>query len=103
MEDAKRIERYKDYEVLVHDEEIAWQQAPDIDMRKEKFREGREEQIALLTLFAPERWEEKRATVWGEVTLRWVITKTYQHTLEHGNDILKHALYGGGLRVHSKH
>ncbi|MBV9258350.1 MAG: hypothetical protein JO215_10055 [Ktedonobacteraceae bacterium] len=102
VEDTKRIERYKDYQALVHDEEIAWQQAPEIDMRKEMFREGRKEQIALLTQFTPEEWEEKRETVWGEVTLRWVVTKTYQHTLDHSNDILKHALYGGELRAHDK-
>ena len=98
LEDAKRIERYKDYEMLVHDEEIVWKQAPDIEMRQEKFRTGRQEQIALLSQFSPEAWEKTRETVWGQVTLRWTITKTYQHTLEHSNDILKHALYGGGLR-----
>ena len=100
VEDEKRIERYRDYEMLVHDEEIAWQQAPDIEMRQEKFCEGRKEQIALLARFIPGAWEEMRETVWGQVTLRWAITKTYQHTLEHSNDILKHALYGGGLRVY---
>jgi DinB superfamily len=98
-EDDKRIERYKDYQMLVHDEEIAWQQAPDMQILQKKFREGRKEQIALLAQVAPEVWEETRETVWGQVTLRWAIIKTYQHTLEHSNDILKHALYGGELRA----
>ncbi|HEY5004317.1 MAG TPA: hypothetical protein VII61_14245, partial [Ktedonobacteraceae bacterium] len=84
----------------VHDEEIAWQQAPNIEMRREKFCEGRKAQIALLTQFAPDVWEETRETVWGQVTLRWTVTKTYQHTLEHSNDILKYGLYGARLRFH---
>lgn len=102
-EDEKRIERYRDYALLVHDEEIAWQQAPDIEMRQEKFRAGRKEQITLLARLTPGVWEETRETVWGQVTLRWTITKTYQHTLEHSNDILKHALYAGELRVSREH
>ena len=101
-EDDKRIERYGAYEMLVHDEEIAWQQAPDIEMREEKFREGRKAQIALLAQFAPDVWEQTRETVWGRVTLCWAITKTYQHTLEHSNDILKYGLYGARLRVHQQ-
>ncbi len=99
VEDDKRIARYRDFEMLVHDEEIAWKQAPDIEMRLTKFRAGRQEQIALLSQFSSDVWEKTRETVWGQVTLRWTITKTYQHTLEHSNDILKHALYGGELRA----
>jgi DinB superfamily len=98
--DDKKIERYGAYEMLVHDEEIAWQQTPAIATWQEKFREGRKAQIALLTQFAPAAWEETRETVWGQVTLRWAITKTYQHTLEHSNDILKYGLYRARLRVH---
>ena len=101
-EDDKRIEHYRAYEMLVHDEEIAWQQAPDIEIWQEKFRDGRQAQVALLTQFTSAVWEETRPTVWGQVTLRWTITKTYQHTLEHSNDILKYGLYGARLRVHSQ-
>lgn len=99
-EDDKKIERYKSYEMLVHDEEVAWQQAPNREMRQEKFREGRKAQIALLAQFAPDVWEVTRPTVWGQVTLRWTVTKTCQHTLEHSNDILKYGLYGARLRAH---
>ena len=98
-QDMSRIERYKDYQTLAHDEEIVWKRAPDIALFQAQFRSGRKEQIGLLTQFSPTAWEETRETVWGQVTLRWVITKTYQHTLEHSNDILKHALYGSGLRL----
>ncbi len=93
-DDNQRIERYRSYEALVHDEEIVWKQAPDIELWLEKFREGRRAQIALLAQFASDAWEEMRPTVWGQVTLRWAVTKTCQHTLEHGNDILKYGLYG---------
>ena len=97
-EDATRIARYRDYEALAGDEDMAWTQAPDIDTLLARFQTFRSEQINLLLQFTPTVWEEKREAVWGEVTLRWVVTKTYQHTLEHSNDVLKHALYGTGLR-----
>ena len=101
-EDTKNIECYKAYEMLVHDEEIAWQQAFAIELWQEKFQEGRKAQIALLAQFAPTVWEETRQTVWGQVTLRWTVTKTCQHTLEHSNDILKYGLYGARLRAHQQ-
>ncbi|HEV2663157.1 MAG TPA: DinB family protein [Ktedonobacteraceae bacterium] len=98
-EDAAQIARYKDYETLAYDEEMTWKQAPDVETLLERFQTFRSQQINLLPQFAPEAWEEKRKAVWGKVTLRWVVTKTYQHTLEHINEILKHALFGTGLRA----
>jgi hypothetical protein len=42
-------------------------------------------------------WEETRDSVWGAVTLRWVVSKTYQHTFEHGSTIMRIALFWDGF------
>lgn len=35
--------------------------------------------------------------MWGPVTLRWVVSKTYQHTFEHGSTIMRIALFWEGF------
>jgi len=65
-----------------------------------QFREIRAEQIALLLKFDDALWEETRRAVWGPVTLRWVVTKTYQHTAEHTHDVLSLALYWDAVVAH---
>ncbi len=60
----------------------------------EQFRAVRAEQIALLPQFDDHLWHEARETeFWGTVNLRWVATKTYQHTSEHIHDVLRIALF----------
>lgn len=57
----------------------------------------RAEQIAL----APQmigRWDESRVTPWTlagapPITLRWLVTKTLQHTFEHSDELLRIRLY----------
>ncbi|GHO83037.1 DinB family protein [Dictyobacter formicarum] len=97
-QDDALIAHYAAFETLVRDEERAWAQQPDLDVVLKHFQTQRTIQIALLQEIDPTVWEDKRATVWGEVTLRWVVTKTYQHSVEHINDVLKPALYWTGLR-----
>ncbi len=60
------------------------------------FRQVRAEQIALLPRVDRSAWEEPRDALWGAVTLRWVLTKTFQHTCEHTHDVLRMALWWGG-------
>ncbi|GCE06224.1 DinB family protein [Dictyobacter aurantiacus] len=100
-QDDDLIERYTAFETLMQDEEKAWLQQPDIQAALNHFQAQRTIQIALLQEIDPGIWEDRRATVWGEVTLRWVVTKTYQHSVEHINDVLKPALYWTGLRTTS--
>lgn len=57
------------------------------------FTTGRDEQRALLARLDPAAWTAARPTGWGDVPLRWVVTKTYQHTAEHTNDVLRIALF----------
>jgi hypothetical protein len=56
-----------------------------------QFRQGRDEQIALLNHLS--EWDSVRPTLWGPVPLSWLLTKTYQHTLEHTTTLLNMALY----------
>jgi hypothetical protein len=54
---------------------------------------GREAQAALLAVLDPSAWHASVATVWGDMPPRWVVSKTYQHTAEHTNDVLRIALF----------
>lgn len=65
------------------------------DKALEMFRQGRDEQITMLAEFSETAWSETRETeiVWGEVTLQWAVSKTFQHTMEHGNSLMKMALF----------
>ena len=57
------------------------------------FQEVRTEQIALLPRIAEELWNEVRPTVWGPVSLKWIVSKTFQHTAEHTHDVMRMALF----------
>jgi hypothetical protein len=75
------------------DEDRAWGDGKDLDSLVAQFWAVRSEQIMLLPRFDPALWEEQREAVWGPVTLRWVVSKTYQHTCEHSHDVLRLALF----------
>lgn len=80
-------------------EEAAWAggpaggSAPNLDELQASFREIRVEQVELLPEFSDSAWDEPRNTLWGPMPLRWVVTKTYQHTAEHTHDVLSLALF----------
>jgi hypothetical protein len=83
--------------VFVYDEEDAWQrvQAESLAPLVAQFRAVRNEQLALLPLFKENTWYKVRKTFEDEetATLLWVVTKTYQHTAAHTNDLLRIALF----------
>ncbi len=83
--------------IFVYDEEDAWQQVQveTIQPLVAQFRAVRSEQLALLPLFKASAWSEARQTFDKDesATLRWVVTKTYQHTAAHTNDLLRMALF----------
>jgi hypothetical protein len=74
-------------------EENDWRADFDLVSTLEAFRKVRAEEIALLERFDDETLERSLDTSWGEVTLRWLVTKTLQHTFEHTHDILAIALF----------
>ncbi|HEX9987945.1 MAG TPA: DinB family protein [Chloroflexia bacterium] len=53
---------------------------------------ARTEQVALLARANPDTWQAIKKTAWGDRTLYWVTSKTYQHGIEHTNNVLKIAL-----------
>ena len=75
------------------DETQAWTGSMSIDTLLPAFQEIRSQQIALLPQFSEEDWQRVCDTNWGPVTLFWVVSKTYQHTAEHINDVLRIALF----------
>ncbi len=80
-----------------YDDEGCWDGSPNMDRFIAEFLQARREQIALLAQYSPEAWDEARDAVWGPVTLRWVVSKTYQHTFEHGSTIMRIALFWEGF------
>ncbi|MFQ6088364.1 MAG: DinB family protein [Candidatus Methanofastidiosia archaeon] len=60
----------------------------------ERFHSVRSRQIKVLNSIQDEHWTEERVkTDFGMVSAEFTVTKTIQHTLEHGNKILRNALY----------
>jgi hypothetical protein len=57
------------------------------------FRAVRTEQHALCSQFDEQSWYESRDVIWGHLPLKWVVTKTYQHTLEHTDEVLRAYLW----------
>lgn len=82
----------------IPDEDALWaDSATDraVDALLAGLRTVRAEQLALLDRIPLGAWDEPRPALWGMVTLRWVLTKTYQHTCEHTHDVLRMALWWG--------
>lgn len=76
------------------EEDTAWGEgSDDIEPLLVEFKQVRDEQIQLLAKFDDQAWNSTRETIWGPVTLSWVVSKTYQHTAEHMSDILRIALF----------
>ena len=57
------------------------------------FKKIRSQQLALFPQFTEQSWYEEHEAVWGIVSLSWVVVKTYQHTLEHTDEVLKAYLW----------
>lgn len=64
-------------------EEIDWNagERHPVQALIEEFKEVRAAQLVLLPRFPDHCWQEEREAIWKPVTLAWVLTKTYQHTL----------------------
>jgi len=70
------------------------QNLPPIEEMLVQFEHIRHEEINLLSKFKEADWNFKRETTfWGNVSLFWLVSKTYQHTLEHTHDVLRLTLF----------
>jgi hypothetical protein len=79
-------------------EEKAWKEAQrnglDLEDMLGRFGSARSEQIDVLgQIPLDEIKQEKVKTGLGRVSAAFVVSKTIQHSLEHGNDLMKNALY----------
>ena len=77
------------------DDDAAWAaaQSKGIDGLVAEFRRVRQQQIDLLDRLADLDWNEPRKTLWGSKPLSMVVTKTFQHTYEHGDTLLRMAIW----------
>jgi hypothetical protein len=74
--------------------EDLWYKPPAMEEMLDQFRAVRLEEIVLLPAFESSAWQElKVTTFWGEVSLAWLVGKTYQHTLDHTQDLLRFSLF----------
>ena len=77
-----------------YDENGVWQNGNHpIDAMLQEFRQVRTEQIALLPNFTEQLWHEVRPSGWGNKSMNWIVSKTFQHTADHTNTILQMALF----------
>ncbi len=91
-------------DLATYDEDQAWAaaQPPALPELLARFRAVRAEQVALIRQVDAGLWAEQRVAVWGSVSLRWVVSKTYQHTAEHTHDVLSIALFWDLARAHQQ-
>jgi hypothetical protein len=75
------------------DEDVAWDARAAVPDLLAQFEQVRAAQLEVLRGLPAGVWEAPRMAVWGEVPLRWVMTKTFQHTAEHTHNVLSLALY----------
>jgi hypothetical protein len=75
------------------DEDVAWDSQAPVSEMLAQFNQVRAEQVALAAAMPDAAWDETRATIWGPMTLQWVVTKTLQHTAEHTHQVLSLALF----------
>lgn len=77
-----------------YQEEAEWANGHNLDTLLTDFRRIRDEEIALISSYTAEDWERTIVSPnWEEVTLRWVVTKTLQHTFDHTNSVLAMSLF----------
>ena len=65
----------------------------DIGTLLADFKAIRLQQLALFPRFTEQSLNEKHDAIWGNVSLKWVMIKTYQHTLEHTDEVLRAYLW----------
>jgi len=79
-------------------EDVAWSQSVQDGLDKGSliaaFRSVRSQQIKIIKKIREEEiHQEMAATGLGKISFVFVVSKTIQHTLEHGNDLMKNVLY----------
>ena len=70
------------------------QSLPLMEKMLSQFEHVRELEIGMLPKFELSAWNAiEKTTFWGDISLEWLVRKTYQHTLEHSHNILGLSLF----------
>lgn len=80
----------------IPDEPAAWRETvshANMETLLADFRDGRDTMLSTLEAYPAQAWDTTHPTLWGEVTLRWMLTRVYQHTVEHTDTLLKMGLF----------
>lgn len=77
------------------DSDEAWENVFDRSFNSlaSAFLKIRQQQIDLLDELAGTDWEGLYDTGWGPRSLAWIVTKSIQHTFEHGDMLLRMVLW----------
>lgn len=77
------------------DDDEAWAKAQHrtSDQLIADFWQVRKQEIALLDQLAGADWDTPCHTPWGMKPLSFIVTKTFQHTYEHGDTLLRMGLW----------
>ncbi|MBK5112548.1 MAG: DinB family protein [Candidatus Heimdallarchaeota archaeon] len=75
-------------------EEMMWekelQKVVDLNLLLKRFHLVRGKQVEAINKMTNDIWTEKKMnTYWGEATAEFSVSKTIQHTFEHGNKIMR--------------
>jgi hypothetical protein len=77
------------------DDDESWAKAQErgSDELISAFKQVRQQQIDMLEQLASVDWDAPRETLWGMKPLSFIVTKTFQHTYEHGDTLLRMGLW----------
>lgn len=77
------------------DSDGAWERVPDKTANHlvEQFQAVRHDQIEMLGQLQVDIWDENLDTLWGQKPLSMVVTKTFQHTYEHSDTVLRMGMW----------
>jgi hypothetical protein len=77
---------------------------PSIEELLPQFEKIRWSEIGLLPKFDDAAWATvRKTTFWGDVSLYWLVCKTYQHTVEHTHNVLGLTLFWDRVIEHKAH
>jgi hypothetical protein len=69
-------------------------EASTLEAKLAQFERVRQAEIGMLSKFDHDAWATViRTTFWGDVSLFWLVCKTYQHTSEHTHNVLSLSLF----------
>jgi len=75
-----------------YDEPAEWGEGHGCESILSEIRSVRQQIVRALGQVDDADWQESKRTPWGNKTLYWVASKTYQHGIEHLSNVLRTAM-----------